>query len=117
MTAGAAAPAATAATAGTAAPAATAATAGTATLTRSPAPAPATVSTGGATTAPSPGRTRRARMRDVVERGEGVRISGWRRLRAFVSLVVLVTMLGLSAAAVVGGFALLIAYALDQAIS
>jgi len=79
----------------------------------------APVSAGGATTkAPArKGGSRRVRMRDVVERGDGVRISAWRRLRAFVSLVVLVTVLGLGAAGVVGAIALLIAYALDQAVS
>jgi hypothetical protein len=56
-------------------------------------------------------------MRDVVERGEGVRISPWRRMRSGVSLIVLVTVLGASAAAVVGGFVLLIALALEQAIN
>jgi hypothetical protein len=63
------------------------------------------------------GRTRKARMRDVVERGDGVRISPWRRIRSAISLLVLVTVLGASAAAVVGGFVLLIALALDQAIN
>lgn len=65
----------------------------------------------------TPTRTRKARMRDVVERGDGVRISPWRRMRSAVSLIVLVTVLGAGAAAVVGGFVLLIALALDQAIN
>jgi hypothetical protein len=67
--------------------------------------------------APKTTRTRKARMRDVVERGEGVRISPWRRMRSGVSLVVLVALLGMAAAAVVGGVVLLIALALEQAIN
>jgi hypothetical protein len=67
--------------------------------------------------APPKSRRRKARMRDVVERGEGVRISPWRRMRSGVSLVVLVVLLGGAAAAVVGGIVLLIALALEQAIN
>jgi hypothetical protein len=60
---------------------------------------------------------RKMRMRDVVERGEGVRISPWRRMRSGVSLMVLVAVLGLASAAVVGGIVLLIGLALEQAIN
>lgn len=68
-------------------------------------------------TAPRSRRQRRMRMRDVVEKGEGVRISIWRRMRSFVSLVVLMAILGASAAAVIGGVVLLIAFVLEQAVN
>jgi hypothetical protein len=62
-------------------------------------------------------RSRRMRMRDVVERGEGVRISIWRRMRSFVSLLVLMALLGTGAAAVIGGIVLLVAFVLEQAVN
>jgi len=68
-------------------------------------------------TAPLTRRQRRMRMRDVVERGDGVRISVWRRMRSFVSLLVLVTVLGASAAAVIGGVVLIVAFVLEQAVN
>lgn len=57
------------------------------------------------------------RMRDVVERGDGVRISFWRRLRSAISLVILVGILGVSAAALIGGVVVLIAFTLEQAVN
>jgi hypothetical protein len=62
-------------------------------------------------------RQRKMRMRDVVERGEGVRISIWRRMRSLVSLTVLVAVLGTGSAAVIGGIVLLIAFVLEQAVN
>ncbi len=56
-------------------------------------------------------------MRDVVQRGEGVRISPWRRLRSAVSLVVIVSLLGAGVAALIGGAAVFIAFSLEQAIN
>ena len=69
------------------------------------------------TAAPASTRQRKARMRDVVERGDGVRITSWRRIRSALSLVFLVAVLGAGAAAVVGGFVLLLVFVLQQAIS
>jgi hypothetical protein len=73
----------------------------------------------GAGTVPGtpPRRSRRMRMRDVVERGEGVRIPLWRRIRSLVSLFVLVALLGTGAAAVIGGIVLLVAFVLEQAVN
>lgn len=103
---------------------ASAATAGMPSPARAPATQGAPRPAGAVAIAPAPaaaprsaGRVKKARMRDVVERGDGVRVSPWRRIRSALSLLVLVLVIGAGVAAVVGGFVVLIAFALEQAVN
>ncbi len=56
-------------------------------------------------------------MRDVIERGDGVRITGARRARSLVSLVFLVGLLGAGTAALIGAAIVFIGFAVEQAIN